>query len=172
MGRLLGAAAITSLAMMLFYGVYRASRQKNNFGFLLVRAIFKSFCVRKLIGKLDVPDNLRFGVQGSPLPLVHDADLSLPTADSNAFPTIKTIPPASGYCRAIDCRHFQAQFSIPHLATKKPVWAVLSCRRLALEPNPVYTIRLLHWWKYSQRTICNFCVTHSCRRLPRVSFIG
>src|SRR5476651_2001234 len=48
-------------------------------------AIFKSFWVRKLIGKLGVPYNRRLGVRGSPHPLFYDADLSLPAAESNAF---------------------------------------------------------------------------------------
>ena len=48
-------------------------------------AIFKSFWVRKLIGKLGVPYNRRLRVRGSPHPLFYDADLSLPAAESNAF---------------------------------------------------------------------------------------
>jgi hypothetical protein len=35
-----------------------------------MRAIFKSFWVRKLIGKLGVPYNRRLGVRGSPHPPV------------------------------------------------------------------------------------------------------
>lgn len=50
-----------------------------------MRAIFKSFRVRKLIGKLGVPYNRRLGVRDSSHPLNYDADLSLPAADSNAF---------------------------------------------------------------------------------------
>src|SRR5271170_7752893 len=50
-----------------------------------MRAIFKSFWVRKLIGKLGVPYNRRLRVRGSPHPLFYDADLSLPAAVSNAF---------------------------------------------------------------------------------------
>jgi hypothetical protein len=50
-----------------------------------MRAIFRSVWVRKLIGKLGVPDNRRLRVRGSPHPLYYDADLSLPAADSNAF---------------------------------------------------------------------------------------
>jgi len=50
-----------------------------------MRAIFKSFWVRKLIGKLDAPYNRRLAVRGCSHPLNYDADLSLPAADSNAF---------------------------------------------------------------------------------------
>src|SRR5947209_2356702 len=50
-----------------------------------MRAILKSFWVRKLIGKLGVPYNRRLGVRGSSHPLNYDADLSLSAADSNAF---------------------------------------------------------------------------------------
>jgi hypothetical protein len=48
-------------------------------------AKLKSVWVRKLIGKLGVPYNLRLRVRGSPHPLNYDADLSLPAAVSNAF---------------------------------------------------------------------------------------
>jgi hypothetical protein len=50
-----------------------------------MRAIFQSFWVRKLIGKLGVPYNRRLRVRGSPHPFDYDAGLSLATADSNAF---------------------------------------------------------------------------------------
>jgi hypothetical protein len=50
-----------------------------------MRAIFKSFWVRKLIGKLGVPYNRTLGVRGSPHPLTYEAGLSLAAADSNAF---------------------------------------------------------------------------------------
>jgi hypothetical protein len=50
-----------------------------------MRAILKSFWVRKLIGKLGVPYNRRLRVRGSPHPHDHDADLSLAAAESNAF---------------------------------------------------------------------------------------
>jgi len=48
-------------------------------------AIFKSFWVRRLIGKPGVPYNRRLRVRGSPHPYDYDADLSLPAAESNAF---------------------------------------------------------------------------------------
>ena len=48
-------------------------------------AIFKSYWVRKLIGKLGVPYNRRLRVRGSPHPHYYDAGLSLPATDSNAF---------------------------------------------------------------------------------------
>jgi hypothetical protein len=50
-----------------------------------MRAIFKSFWVRKLNGKLGVPYNRRLGVRGSSHPLDYDAGLSLIAAVSNAF---------------------------------------------------------------------------------------
>ena len=51
-----------------------------------MRAIFKSFWVRKLIGKLGVPYNRRLGVRGSSHPHnVYAADLSLSAAEINAF---------------------------------------------------------------------------------------
>jgi hypothetical protein len=55
------------------------------FDIFKMRAIFKSFWVRKLIGKLGVPYNRRLRVRGSPHPLFYDADLSFPAAVSNAF---------------------------------------------------------------------------------------
>ena len=57
-----------------------------------MRAIFKSVWVRKLIGKLGVPYNRTLGVRGSPHPLIYDADLSLPAADSNAFRNQSGLP--------------------------------------------------------------------------------
>jgi hypothetical protein len=48
-------------------------------------AIFKSFWVRKLIGKLGVPYNRRLRVRGSPHPHDYETGLSLPAAESNAF---------------------------------------------------------------------------------------
>jgi hypothetical protein len=48
-------------------------------------AIFKSFWVRKLIGKLGVPYNRRLRVRGSPHLHDYDCDLSLAAAESNAF---------------------------------------------------------------------------------------
>src|SRR5271154_5251758 len=59
--------------------------EKIIFAIFKMRAIFKSFWVRKLIGKLGVPYNRRLRVRGSPHPLFYDADLSLPAAVSNAF---------------------------------------------------------------------------------------
>ena len=50
-----------------------------------MRAIFQSFWVRKLIGKLGVPYNRRLQVRGSPHPIDYDAGLSFPAAESNAF---------------------------------------------------------------------------------------
>jgi hypothetical protein len=50
-----------------------------------MRAMFKSYWVRKLIGKLGVPYNRRLRVRSSPHPLNYDADLSLAAAESNAF---------------------------------------------------------------------------------------
>jgi len=50
-----------------------------------MRAIFKSYWVRKLIGKLGVPYNRRLRVRGSPHPNDYDAVLSLAAAESNAF---------------------------------------------------------------------------------------
>jgi len=50
-----------------------------------MRAIFKSYWVRKLIGKLGVPYNRRLRVRGSPHPNDYDAGLSLAAAESNAF---------------------------------------------------------------------------------------
>jgi len=57
-----------------------------------MRAIFQSVWVRKLIGKLGVPYNRRLGVRGSSHPLVYDADLSLPAAESNAFRIQSPLP--------------------------------------------------------------------------------
>jgi hypothetical protein len=65
---------------------------KNKFVIPKMRAIFKSVWVRKLIGKLGVPYNRRLGVRGSSHPLFYDADLSLPTADSNAFRNQSGLP--------------------------------------------------------------------------------
>src|ERR1017187_5860514 len=48
-------------------------------------AIFQSYWVRKLIGKLGVPYNRRLRVRGSPHPNDYDAGLSLAAAESNAF---------------------------------------------------------------------------------------
>jgi hypothetical protein len=51
-----------------------------------MRAIFQSYWVRKLIGKLGVPYNRRLRVRGSPHPKNrYDAVLSLAAAESNAF---------------------------------------------------------------------------------------
>jgi hypothetical protein len=50
-----------------------------------MRAIFKLYWVRRLIGKPGVPYNRRLRVRGSPHPVDYDADLSLPAAESNAF---------------------------------------------------------------------------------------
>ena len=47
--------------------------------------MFKSYWVRKLIGKLGVPYNRRLRVRGSPHPNGYDAGLSLAAAESNAF---------------------------------------------------------------------------------------
>jgi hypothetical protein len=58
---------------------------RQTFDIFKMRAIFKSVLMRKLIGKLGVPYNRRLRVRGSPHPLNHDADLSLPAAVSNAF---------------------------------------------------------------------------------------
>ena len=58
-----------------------------------MRAIFKSFRVRKLIGKLGVPYNRRLGVRGSSHPRkAYAADLSLPAAESNAFRIQSLLP--------------------------------------------------------------------------------
>jgi hypothetical protein len=56
-----------------------------SFDILKMYAIFQSFWVRKLIGKLRVPYNRRLRVRGSPHPHDYDADLLLPAAESNAF---------------------------------------------------------------------------------------
>jgi hypothetical protein len=61
------------------------TKSKIQFAFIKMRAIFKLFRVRKLIGKPGVPYNRRLRVRGSPHPLNYDADLSFPAADSNAF---------------------------------------------------------------------------------------
>jgi hypothetical protein len=50
-----------------------------------MRAIFKSFWVRRLNGKPGVPYNRRLRVRGSSHPHDYDAGLSLPAADSNTF---------------------------------------------------------------------------------------
>jgi hypothetical protein len=50
-----------------------------------MRAIFKSYWVRKLIGKLGVPYNRRLRVRDSPHPNDYDADLSIPAAERNVF---------------------------------------------------------------------------------------
>jgi hypothetical protein len=50
-----------------------------------MRAIFKSFWVRKLIGKLGVPYNRRLRVRGSPHPNYFDAGLSPAATESNAL---------------------------------------------------------------------------------------
>lgn len=55
------------------------------FDIFQMRAIFKPYWVRKLIGKLGVPYNRRLRVRGSPHPLNYDAGLSLAAAESNAF---------------------------------------------------------------------------------------
>jgi hypothetical protein len=57
----------------------------QTFDIFKMHAIFKSFWVRKLIGKLGVPYNRRLRVRGSPLPLFYDAGLSLAAAVGNAF---------------------------------------------------------------------------------------
>jgi hypothetical protein len=48
-------------------------------------AIFKSFWVRKLIGKLGVPYNRRLRVRGSPHPRYYGDFLPLRACESNAF---------------------------------------------------------------------------------------
>jgi len=48
-------------------------------------AIFQSFWVRKLIGKLGVPYNRRLRVRGSSHPLIYEAYLPTRAAESNAF---------------------------------------------------------------------------------------
>jgi hypothetical protein len=50
-----------------------------------MRAISKSFWVRKLIGKLGVPYNRRLGVRGSPHPNDYGSGLSMAAAESNTF---------------------------------------------------------------------------------------
>jgi hypothetical protein len=55
------------------------------FDIFKMRAIFQSFWVRKLIGKLGVPYNRRLRVRGSPHPHDYAAGLSLAAAESNAF---------------------------------------------------------------------------------------
>src|ERR1019366_1074273 len=55
------------------------------FDIFKMRAIFQSYWVRKLIGKLGVPYNRRLRVRGSPHPNDYDAGLSLAAAESNAF---------------------------------------------------------------------------------------
>jgi hypothetical protein len=50
-----------------------------------MRAIFKSFWVRKLIGKLGIPYNRRLRVRGLLNPVVFDAGLSPAASESNAF---------------------------------------------------------------------------------------
>jgi hypothetical protein len=57
-----------------------------------MRAIFKSYWVRKLIGKLGVPYNRRLRVRGSPHPNDYDAGLSLAAAESNAFRNQSGLP--------------------------------------------------------------------------------
>jgi hypothetical protein len=57
-----------------------------------MRAIFKPFRVRKLIGKLGVPYNRRLRVRGSPHPNDYDAGLSLSAAESNAFRIHSDLP--------------------------------------------------------------------------------
>ena len=57
-----------------------------------MHAKYKTFWVRKLIGKLGVPYNRRLGLRGSSHPLNYEADLSLPAAESNAFRNQSGLP--------------------------------------------------------------------------------
>jgi IS1 family transposase len=69
-----------------------------------MRAIFKSFWVRKLIGKLGVPYNRTLGVRGSSHPLKrYDADLSLPAAESKAFRIQPVLPCPSERIASLSC---------------------------------------------------------------------
>jgi hypothetical protein len=68
-----------------------------------MRAIFKSFWVRKLIGKLGVPYNRRLPVRGSPHPNDYDAGLSLATAESNAFRSQSGLPAPEWRIAALIC---------------------------------------------------------------------
>jgi len=64
------------------------------FDFFKMRAIFKLFWVRKLIGKLGVPYNRRLRVRGSPHPFDYEAGLSLAAAESNASRKVRVHVPA------------------------------------------------------------------------------
>ena len=58
---------------------------RQPFDIFKMRAILKSFWVRKLIGKLGVPYNRGLRVRGSPHPHDYGAGLSLAEAESNAL---------------------------------------------------------------------------------------
>jgi hypothetical protein len=66
-------------------------------------AIFKSYWVRKLIGKLGVPYNRRLRVRGSPHPNGYDAGLSLAAAESNAFRNQSGLPAPDWRIAALIC---------------------------------------------------------------------
>ena len=75
----------TLVALVAMFFIWFVKRFKKQFDIFKMRAIFQSFWVRKLIGKLGVPYNRRLRVQGSPHPNDYDAGLSLATAESNTF---------------------------------------------------------------------------------------
>ena len=68
-----------------FYLLFACRKRNLPVDILKMRAIFKSFWVRKLIGKLGVPYNRRLRVRGSPHPLYYEGVLPPLAVESNAF---------------------------------------------------------------------------------------
>jgi hypothetical protein len=88
------------------------TKNKNQFDTFMMYAIFKSFWMRKLIGKLGVPYNRRLGVRDSPHPLYYEAFLTPLAVESNAFRKSK--------CPGNNSNYFTVSVSTNHAAFLRP----------------------------------------------------
>lgn len=104
---------VTAAALVIFAFFWnRIAEMNTSFDIWKMCVIFKSFWVRKLIGKLGVPYNRRVPVRGSLHPLYYEGVLPPPAVESNVF--------RRSNCPGINSNYFTVSVSTNHAAFSRP----------------------------------------------------